>query len=254
MTAYVWRLLACAGASAIAHVAFAGGMSRLPGQPAPERPRSVTVQLVAPPPPEPPPEPPKPDRPPERAPERVIHEKPQRTRKPLPTEAAPSVAKLSPTPPTERPATTGETTGEPVFAISMESTSQAGRGPAVRTGNTLQGTPDPRPARSSDKPLPPPAAAYEVTKMPLPKGRCEGRYTDAAIAAAIEGTVVLELVVGEDGRPRDVKVIEGLGHGLSEAAVAALKACRFTPGERSGVRVPVRIPRFKITFVLPSSQ
>ena len=62
--------------------------------------------------------------------------------------------------------------------------------------------------------------------------------------------MVLDLVVGADGRAKNIKVVAGLGHGLNEAAVAALKACRFTPGERSGVPVPVRIREFKIRFFL----
>ena len=86
--------------------------------------------------------------------------------------------------------------------------------------------------------------------MPLPKGRCTGEYTEEARQAAIEGTVVLDLVVGEDGVVRDIVVVHGLDHGLTGAAVAAAKRCRFTPGERNGQPVPVRVRGFKITFYL----
>jgi TonB family protein len=130
----------------------------------------------------------------------------------------------------------------------MESTSQAG-GPAVPVGNTTQPTPAAN-AGSAVKPLAEPVAAYEVTKMPLPQGRCAGKYTDEAKQAGIEGVVVLDLVVGEDGRARDIQVVSGLTHGLTEAAIAALRACHFDPGERNGTRVPVRIRGFKIRFVL----
>jgi hypothetical protein len=68
-----------------------------------------------------------------------------------------------------------------------------------------------------------PVAAYEVTKMPLPQGRCVGKYTEEAKQAAIEGTVVLDLVVGADSRVREVRVVSGLGHGLTEASIAAAK-------------------------------
>jgi TonB family protein len=134
----------------------------------------------------------------------------------------------------------------------MESTSQ-GAGPAMQVGNTLA------PAAGSGsattvKPLAEPAAAVEVTKMPLPQGRCSGKYTDEARTAAVEGVVVLDVVVGEDGRTRDIKVIEGLPHGLTEAAIAALQACRFSPGEKAGQPVPVRIRGFKIRFVLDEGQ
>jgi protein TonB len=130
----------------------------------------------------------------------------------------------------------------------MESTSQGG-GPAVPVGNTTQPAPTAN-AGSAVKPLAEPVAAYEVTKMPLPQGRCAGKYTDEAKQAGIEGVVVLDLVVSEDGRTRDIQVVSGLSHGLTEAAIAALRACQFDPGERNGAHVPVRIRGFKIRFVL----
>jgi protein TonB len=134
----------------------------------------------------------------------------------------------------------------------MESTSQAGSGPAMAVGSTARpqggsaaalggGTP-----KGAIEPVP----AYEVSVMPLPQGRCVGKYTDEARAAAVEGTVVLDLVVGENGRTRDIHVVSGLGHGLTEAAVQALKDCRFTPGEKGGVPVPVRLRGFKIRFLM----
>jgi TonB family protein len=86
--------------------------------------------------------------------------------------------------------------------------------------------------------------------MPLPRGRCSGTYTEAAREAGIEGAVVLDLVVDEHGRARDITVVEGLPHGLTEAAIAALRACQFDPGERSGAAVPVRVRGFKIRFLL----
>lgn len=99
-----------------------------------------------------------------------------------------------------------------------------------------------------------PVAAYEVTTMPLPQGRCEGKYTDDAKQAALEGTVVLDLVVGADGRVRQVHVVSGLGYGLTEAAIVAAKACRFSPGQKGDQPVPVRIREFKIRFVLQNDE
>jgi hypothetical protein len=42
--------------------------------------------------------------------------------------------------------------------------------------------------------------------------------------------------------------VSGLDHGLTAAAIAALKACRFSPGQKNGVPVPVRIREFKVRF------
>jgi TonB family protein len=138
---------------------------------------------------------------------------------------------------------------QPVFGVTMESTSTGGTTTA-KVGNST--APQPGGTTSDGGPAKQlaPAAAAEVTRMPLPQGACSGKYTDDARAAGIEGTVVLDLVVDETGRAREITVVSGLDHGLTEAAVAALKACRFSPGERSGQRVPVRVRGFKIRFVM----
>jgi TonB family protein len=134
----------------------------------------------------------------------------------------------------------------------MESTSQAGGGPSMPIGspsNRAEGQAGGgREGKGGGENEPVPA--YEVTTMPLPKGRCVGKYTDEAKQAAIEGTVVLDLVVGADGRVKEVHVVSGLGYGLTQAAIAAAKACTFSPGEKGDQPVPVRIREFKIRFFL----
>ena len=99
-----------------------------------------------------------------------------------------------------------------------------------------------------------PVPAYQVTTMPLPQGRCVGKYTEEAKRAAIEGTVILDLIVSETGRTRDIHVVSGLGHGLTEAAIAAIKECRFSPGEKDGAPVAVRVRGFKIRFLLQNDE
>jgi protein TonB len=175
--------------------------------------------------------------------------------------AAPPVALDVPkqeTPPPERPALTNSGPAGPVFGITMESTSQAGSGPAMAVGHTggavAAGADDDDGHGGRKGGLLPPVPAYEVTVMPLPQGRCEGKYTPEAIRAAIEGTVILDVIVGETGRVRSVRVVSGLGQGLTEAAVAAVKGCRFSPGEKDGRAVPVRIPGYKIRFLLPTDE
>jgi protein TonB len=62
-------------------------------------------------------------------------------------------------------------------------------------------------------------------------------YTDDARAAAIEGKVRVELTVAADGTVSEAKSIEGLGHGLDEAAVAALRDAKFNPATKCGKAV-----------------
>jgi len=240
------RLIICAVLSVLAHLAFAAGMARLPRRvDARPRPPVVAIRVVAPPPPEPPPEPAKPVPPPPRV---VPHERPRPRPAATPETPPPATPPPAEVPPEPTPGNGPSTT--PVFGVTMESTSQAGNGPALPVGNSVRAPAKREVAPSAAPALAPPVPAYEVTTMPLPQGRCAGRYTDEARTAGIEGTVVLDLVVGENGRVREVSVVSGLDHGLTAAAITAVKECRFSPGEKDGTPVPVRVRGFKIRFVL----
>ena len=244
------KLLVCAVASIMVHAVLAVVLEQLPERhdvPAPRK-VTITVQERRPPLPEPPKEHPKPPEPPKPPPpiKAPIHEAPH------PHVVRPQIQAEQPheAPPPVNAPVAAPSTDEPVFGTTMESTSTAGTGPAVPIGNT----PNPAAPQGSAapvKPATPPIAAFEATKMPIPQGNCSGKYTDEALKAAVEGTVVLDLIVGADGRVRDVKVIQGLPHGLTEAALAAARACHFSPGEKDGAPVPVRVRGFKVTFVLP---
>jgi protein TonB len=247
------KLLVCAAASAVLHVAIERGLELLPAH-VDEAPAKIVIRVVEPPRkaepvPEPLPEPPKPPEPvpePPKATPKVVHEAPR----PNPVHAPIAAVQPHDVPPPDHAPTTTDTTDEPTFGVTMESTSTGGRGPVVPVGNTTRVQPGTGSASPQLKPLAEPVAAFAATKMPLPQGRCFGKYTDEARAAGVEGVVVLDLIVGEDGKAREIKVVEGLGHGLTEAAVAALRECRFSPGEKDGIAVPVRVRGFKIRFVL----
>jgi periplasmic protein TonB len=69
----------------------------------------------------------------------------------------------------------------------------------------------------------------------------EPPYSDAARAAKTQGTVTLQLVVGADGKPRDIHVQKGLGMGLDERAIATVLTWRFEPATLHGSPVAVAI-------------
>ena len=66
-------------------------------------------------------------------------------------------------------------------------------------------------------------------------------YTEAAIAARIEGDVVMQAVVLAGGTVGDVTVTTPLDSGLDEQAVNALKQWQFNPGTKDGKPVAVRV-------------
>ena len=64
-------------------------------------------------------------------------------------------------------------------------------------------------------------------------------YTEDARQRGVSGDVVLEIVVRRDGTVGDVKVLQGLGGGLNDRAVQAVRQWRFTPARRQGAPVDV---------------
>ncbi len=66
-------------------------------------------------------------------------------------------------------------------------------------------------------------------------------YSEEARKAKYEGTVVLWLVVGPDGRPRQMRVTRSLGMGLDEKALEAVREWKFEPALKDGRPVAVQI-------------
>jgi len=67
-------------------------------------------------------------------------------------------------------------------------------------------------------------------------------YSEEARKARWQGTVVLWVVVGPDGRTHEMRVQQSLGLGLDEKAMESVKQWRFEPGkDKSGQAVNVQI-------------
>jgi len=69
--------------------------------------------------------------------------------------------------------------------------------------------------------------------------RIEPRYPTGA--ATRNGTVLLDAVIQDDGIPRVVRVVRSLSWEMDEAAIEALEQWRFSPAERDGEPVKVRM-------------
>ncbi len=74
-------------------------------------------------------------------------------------------------------------------------------------------------------------------------------YTEEARRAGIQGIVILEAVVDEEGTVRNVKVLKGLPMGLDQSAVDTVMTWRYEPARLEGRPVPVYFT-FTISFSL----
>jgi TonB family protein len=70
--------------------------------------------------------------------------------------------------------------------------------------------------------------------------REKAKYTEEARLNKVEGTVVLTIVLGADGRIHDIRTVRGLPHGLTETSIEAAQKIRFHPAVQNGKPVSVR--------------
>jgi periplasmic protein TonB len=86
--------------------------------------------------------------------------------------------------------------------------------------------------------------AYRVgggVSPPRPIYSPDPEFSEEARKAKYQGTVVLYVVVGPDGRTHDVRVQRSLGLGLDEKAIEAIRKWRFEPGRKDGTPVAVAV-------------
>jgi len=76
---------------------------------------------------------------------------------------------------------------------------------------------------------------------PRPLFTPDPEYSEEARKAKYQGTCVLWLIVGPDGKPRDIKVSRTLGLGLDEKAIEAVRQWKFEPAMKDGKPVAVQI-------------
>src|SRR5688572_28492543 len=187
----------------------------------------VSTPEVTPPPPPPTPKPVEP--PPEPLPARAIVA-PVVTAKADPVEQPGVIEKPAPTPPSQGPGTNGGA-GSGRGVGNGEGT---GSGIGDGSGGGIGGGPY-RPGSG----VTPPRLLREV----------KAEYTEEARRRAVTGDVVLEIVVLRDGSVGDVRVLRGLGLGLDQRAVSAVRQWRFAPSTLRGTPVAV-IVEVAVEFTL----
>ena len=79
--------------------------------------------------------------------------------------------------------------------------------------------------------------------------RVEPTYSEEARKARYQGIVLLSAIVRKDGTIEILKVLRGLGLGLDERAIEALRQWRFEPATRAGQPVDVAL-NIEVNFTL----
>jgi len=64
----------------------------------------------------------------------------------------------------------------------------------------------------------------------------EPGYTEEARKAKLQGKMLLQVLVGADGKPARIKILKGLGMGLDERAVETVRSWHFSPGRDANQR------------------
>lgn len=141
-----------------------------------------------------------------------------------------------------------------VFGISKDTLTTAapgaGAGVEIKAGNTVAKEIDQDKLDPNDEgSLPIPSEEYLVTQMPKIKKEFRISYPSEAKSKNIEGVVLMDLLIDDKGKVRDVQFVSGPGYGLNEAAVKALRQFEFSPALIDKKTVAVKI-RYGYRFVL----
>ena len=91
------------------------------------------------------------------------------------------------------------------------------------------------------------AAATRVDTQPIALNRPRPNYTEEARKNKVQGVVVARVLVGEDGRVKQVLIVNGLADGLNEEAIRAASQIHFKPASKNGAAVAYWI-RLEIEF------
>jgi TonB family protein len=100
---------------------------------------------------------------------------------------------------------------------------------------------------------PDPQAAPAATAAPRLRQFVQADYPPAALAAGREGAVLLQLSVSAEGRVTEATVVQGLGDGFDEAALAAARQFEFEPGRRDGAPVAA-VLRYRYRFSVAAAR
>ncbi len=139
-----------------------------------------------------------------------------------------------------------------VFGASRNSHTDASVGDdgvEAKKGNTLAKESDQEVLKDSDADsLPTPTEEYLVSEMPSVLSEVRPVYPKEARAQQLEGPVVMNILIDETGKVRQVTVVEG-DELFRPGAMEAMKKFKFKPAQVDGKPVAVKI-RYTLRFQL----
>lgn len=120
----------------------------------------------------------------------------------------------------------------------------------IKQGNTVAKENDNLKLEKDDPDsIPIPADDYLVTSQVALERDIKIPYPPEAKKKNIEGPVVMDLIIDQNGKVRAVQLIRGSGSGLDEAALEAVKSFEFRPAQIGPQKVAVKI-RYTYRFIL----
>jgi len=97
-----------------------------------------------------------------------------------------------------------------------------------------------------------PLAAQDATPKTTPPKvlyKVEPQYTEDAKTAKVSGSVLLSLLVDENGNAQEIQVARSLDEGLDQKAIEAVRQWRFSPATENGKPVPFAV-KIEVNFRL----
>jgi TonB family protein len=109
---------------------------------------------------------------------------------------------------------------------------------------------DPADEPQGEDPAPEPPGQTAFPRLPSLEFAPAAPYPPEALQAGLEGAVLLELEVSEEGEVLSAQIVEPAGSGFDEAALSAVRNFRFSPAlSEDGEPVPARI-QYRYRFTL----
>jgi TonB family protein len=96
-------------------------------------------------------------------------------------------------------------------------------------------------ASAPERPSSPPCGAEPGSRLPELIERTEPAYTEEARIARHQGSVLIEVEIDADGKVNNPRVVQILGLGLDDQALAAVRNWKFRPGRSGGKKLACRL-------------